>query len=53
MIGKTRKPAETRKDAVRRQFREQAERLNPNPAIVPRDAHGRPRRKPRHANVKV
>jgi hypothetical protein len=46
-----RKPAETRKEAVRRQFREHAMRLVPNPAVQVFDAHGRPRRKPNYVSI--
>lgn len=53
MLTKKRKGAETRRDAVRRQFRENALRLNPSPVVQVYDAHGRPRRVPRHTNVKV
>ena len=53
MLTTKRKPAETRKQAVRRQFRENAERLNPSPFVQVFDAHGRPRKAPRHTNVKA
>lgn len=52
MITKRHKAAETRKEKVRRQFREHAERLNPSPFVQVYDAHGRPRNRPRHSNVK-
>lgn len=53
MIVKTRKAADSRKEAVRRQFRENAVRQNPTPFVQVYDAHGRPRRKPRHSSVKA
>ncbi|WP_181176221.1 hypothetical protein [Mesorhizobium sp. B2-3-4] len=53
MITSKRKPAETRKEAVRRQFREQAERLNPSPFVQILNSRGLPRKQPRHSNLKV
>lgn len=47
MITKRRKGAETRRDAVRRQFREQADRESPEPSVRVLDGHGRPRQRPR------
>jgi hypothetical protein len=51
MIKTRRKPAETRKEIVRRQYREHAERLAPNPGVTVFDGHGRPRRKPHYLTV--
>jgi hypothetical protein len=51
MMTKKRKSAETRRAAVRRQFREQAMRLNPSPFVQVFDAHGRPRKSPRHSHI--
>jgi hypothetical protein len=48
---KKRKGAETRKEAVRRQFREHALRLAPSPAITVYDSRGRPRRDPHYSSV--
>jgi hypothetical protein len=53
MIQSKRKPKETRKETVRRQFREQALRLAPNPGVVPLDGRGLPRRKPHYSTVTV
>jgi hypothetical protein len=47
MITRKRKGAETRKEAVRRQFRENADRINPSPAAQLLDGHGRPRKRRR------
>lgn len=38
---------------ARAHFRKQAERLNPSPFVQIFDGRGRPRRKPRHAPLKV
>lgn len=50
-----RRPVETQvKNArARKRHREHAERLNPSPFVQVFDAHGRPRNKPRHTNVKA
>ncbi len=47
MITKKRKGAETRREAVRRQFREAMEAQTPNPAVQVLDGHGRPRKRRR------
>ncbi len=54
MIGKKRKPAETRRDMVRRKFREHALRLTPSPFVQMFDGRGRPReRRTRQTEVKA
>jgi hypothetical protein len=53
MITSKRKPAETRKEAVRRQFREHSERLNPSPFIQVLNSRGLPKKPARHTSLKV
>lgn len=53
MITKKRKGAETRRDAVRRQFREAMETQSPNPGVQILDSHGRPRKRRRRILVPV
>jgi hypothetical protein len=53
MLTTKRKSSETRTEKVRRQFRENAARQNPSPFVQTFDAHGRPRKSPRHTNVKA